>query len=603
MTSNRRPSKSISLRALLILGLGGLFLLTLTTLSAIHFYVDRTQKARMEAQMERQFLGSKLDNYLTALINEESGLRGYLVTGNKAFLEPYHLGLLKEEPAMVSYAGALPAKDLAMLSPAIESLREAARAWHDEVAEPQIAMRRQGSLGNPGAAMDTAKPYFDTIRARQADLLEQQSTLLNLRIERLWRAERQTDGAALGLLAMMTAATFALSWWILRHTAEPLRQLAEQSESGQHWVPLTGTLKVQEIQRLNRAIQTLQDRVQDRQETLHREREEVLAINAFGDLAQQLVDEEELCSALAKVLNNQVAPSRLHILIRNASENHMSIALPETPYEEQIKHPILDEPMKCRGIRTAQQVLFDDVHAPTACICPLGVPEQGSYLCIPMTATGQAIGLVNLQSDEENHWTSDRRRIAQSYVSLASSALNSIRLLAASRDRALRDSLTRLHNRRFLAEYLPKQVSQALRSKAPLCALMLDIDHFKRFNDEHGHDTGDRVLTAFADCLQSEVRESDMVVRYGGEEFMILLPDTPYEQACLKGERIRAAVADMRLRDAGLPVQMRITTSIGVACLPEHAADGDRLIHAADQALYKAKSEGRDRVVGASTMS
>jgi diguanylate cyclase (GGDEF)-like protein len=172
------------------------------------------------------------------------------------------------------------------------------------------------------------------------------------------------------------------------------------------------------------------------------------------------------------------------------------------------------------------------------------------------------------------------------------------RLFRATQDRALRDGLTRVYNRGFLAEWLPRQLRLSRRSGSSLAALMVDLDHFKRINDTLGHAAGDQVLVALARCIERQLRSSDVVVRYGGEEFSVFLPDTPIAGAFVTAERLRAAIAAMTERD-GLPAGLRITASIGLAAIGK-GDDGNQLLPRADAALYQAKRGGRNRVVAAS---
>jgi diguanylate cyclase (GGDEF)-like protein len=163
------------------------------------------------------------------------------------------------------------------------------------------------------------------------------------------------------------------------------------------------------------------------------------------------------------------------------------------------------------------------------------------------------------------------------------------------RQLSLSDGLTGLYNRAWLNEMLPKLVARAVHDGRPLSLVMIDLDHFKRFNDTHGHMAGDGALAATAGVLRNALRPSDFVVRYGGEEMMALLPDTPQDLAVMVAERLcerlRGAVvfSDMRV---ALP---HVTGSFGVACLAP-GSDGDALMAAADAALYRAKERGRNRV-------
>jgi diguanylate cyclase (GGDEF)-like protein len=163
------------------------------------------------------------------------------------------------------------------------------------------------------------------------------------------------------------------------------------------------------------------------------------------------------------------------------------------------------------------------------------------------------------------------------------------------REQAITDPLTALYNRRFLQDYLPRELARARRRGAPVAILMIDLDRFKRVNDTAGHAAGDSVLTKVGALLKRHIRTSDVACRYGGEEFLLVLPETALDGARRKAEQIRAGIE--RNRD----VLLGVTASLGVALFPDHAADPDALTRAADLALYEAKARGRNRVVVSST--
>lgn len=163
------------------------------------------------------------------------------------------------------------------------------------------------------------------------------------------------------------------------------------------------------------------------------------------------------------------------------------------------------------------------------------------------------------------------------------------------REQANRDSLTGLFNRRYLEGTLEREIARCKREGAPLAMLMLDVDHFKRVNDTYGHQAGDEVLRVFAQLLSEHARTEDIVCRYGGEEFLMVLPKMPLAIARERADRLLSLVQQTAVMFNDL--QIRITTSIGIAAAPEHAASADDLIRCTDQALYHAKETGRNRVV------
>lgn len=164
------------------------------------------------------------------------------------------------------------------------------------------------------------------------------------------------------------------------------------------------------------------------------------------------------------------------------------------------------------------------------------------------------------------------------------------------REQAIRDPLTGLFNRRYLDEMLNRELARSERQSAPISLVMLDLDHFKKINDTHGHQAGDIILRLLGDLLDDLVRAGDIVCRYGGEEFVVVMPGAPLEIATHRAEEWRLAFGLMSVQYQGATLQT--TLSAGVATYPQHARSAEQLLRAADQALYQAKQTGRNRVVG-----
>jgi len=168
-------------------------------------------------------------------------------------------------------------------------------------------------------------------------------------------------------------------------------------------------------------------------------------------------------------------------------------------------------------------------------------------------------------------------------------------LQAQLREQVMRDPLTGMYNRRYLDDALPGEISRAIREQTPLALMMMDIDHFKRVNDTHGHQTGDEVLRMLAEILRNEARRSDVACRYGGEEFVLLLPKMNLESARARAERWRHMFAEMDVTGEG--GKFRCTLSVGIAVFPDHGNSAEDLLRNGDRALYLAKALGRNRVV------
>ncbi len=162
----------------------------------------------------------------------------------------------------------------------------------------------------------------------------------------------------------------------------------------------------------------------------------------------------------------------------------------------------------------------------------------------------------------------------------------------ALREQSIRDPLTGLYNRRYMQEVLKQQLSRVTRQLHPLGIIMIDIDHFKRFNDTYGHASGDALLRKLGQLLQRRIRDEDIACRYGGEEFMLIMPDASLETAQEHAEDLRQEANRLRVQDRG-QFPEAITLSLGVAIYPQHGRTIENVLRAANSALYRAKQEGR----------
>ncbi|HXB62762.1 MAG TPA: diguanylate cyclase [Acidobacteriaceae bacterium] len=220
------------------------------------------------------------------------------------------------------------------------------------------------------------------------------------------------------------------------------------------------------------------------------------------------------------------------------------------------------------------------------------------YLCVPLIAHSEALGIlfVDCPSEGVRKAVEIRMEGLRQLVQLTAMALASLELQTKLERQSIRDGLTGLFNRHFMQIALEREVARAVRRKSLLAVFMVDIDHFKKFNDQSGHSAGDTVLKEVARVLAAAVRTEDLVCRYGGEEFTIILPDVTPEAAYEKAEALRRAVSELRtVLDNNL--QNEITISIGVASFPKDGQIPESLLKQADAALYRAKHEGRNRVV------
>jgi diguanylate cyclase (GGDEF)-like protein len=220
----------------------------------------------------------------------------------------------------------------------------------------------------------------------------------------------------------------------------------------------------------------------------------------------------------------------------------------------------------------------------------------GGYVCQPLVAQNHLMGLLYREAYGPA-FAEGADQLATMLAEQVSLALANLDLREQLRSQAIRDQLTGLYNRRFLEDALTRETGRAARSGEPVAVAILDVDHFKRVNDTYGHEAGDAVLRELGQALLKTIRKTDIVGRFGGEEFLMLLPGATVEVAQARALAVLEAVRAMEVViPNGAPLN-HITASIGVAAMPLHVARGDALVAAADAALYQAKGQGRNRVV------
>ena len=269
---------------------------------------------------------------------------------------------------------------------------------------------------------------------------------------------------------------------------------------------------------------------------------------------------------------------------------------------------LLDE---CLALQKGQPHLQEHKSNVLCCQHLISCPPAMSF-CIPIANQGETIGLFYLGAGLKNYNLSqgdillsqeqtipkDKQQLAVTVARQISMGLANLTLRETLRHQSIRDSLTGLYNRRYLEESLEREIHLARRNKKTLGVIMLDVDHFKRFNDTFGHDAGDVVLRELGFFLQNNIRRSDIACRYGGEELTVILPGASLEQITVRAEQLRLGVKALKLVYQGQSLG-NITLSLGVACFPQHGDSGKDVIQVADAALYQAKRQGRDRVVAA----
>jgi len=314
----------------------------------------------------------------------------------------------------------------------------------------------------------------------------------------------------------------------------------------------------------------------------------------FAEAMQVAENQSEGHSLLIRHLEAGTPDASITVLVRNNSGDRLepAVALPaESALAEPLEHA---KPRSCLAVRLSRPV-DQGPSSPELVTCEVCGALPGESTCQPLLVGGEVIGSVLTNSTHAA--TDDERRRTQDSVTQAAPVLANLRNLALAELRAATDALTGLPNRRAIDDHLKRLLAQAGRSLTPMSAVLLDLDHFKDINDTYGHERGDEVLAAVGAVLRTELRGGDFAGRNGGEEFIVMLPDTDRAGAMRVAEHLRAAMHGMSLPG----VKRAVTASFGVAAFPEDALDGETLLRLADRALYAAKQHGRDRVEATSS--
>ena len=258
----------------------------------------------------------------------------------------------------------------------------------------------------------------------------------------------------------------------------------------------------------------------------------------------------------------------------------------------------------CWALRSGRMHCVDEPSSAVLCT-HLSAWSAVAHLCVPMTAQGDILGILHVHSNPVSPavtkegirpLSASKRQLATAVAEQVGLALANLKLRETLRLLSVRDPLTGLFNRRFMQESLERELRRAARSSRPLGGILLDIDHFKQFNDSYGHEAGDIVLRELGGFLQSQIRGEDIACRVGGEEFLLILPDTSLDVTRQRAEKLREASKRVSIQYGGRPLGV-ITLSMGVVVFPVHGSTCDVILRSADEALYQAKAQGRDRVV------
>lgn len=551
------------------------------------------------------------DDLLSGLRDAESGQRGFVLTHNPLFAKSFVQQISAAERAAVQL------EKLTVDNPIQHTRAKELKglvADRIEIMRQNVQLAQSGNFEQASAKITDGRgrDVMTTLTLRSQNFLEQEHALQQERIE---TAERRLSGVkTLALIGgpIIACLVLFLSWTIYRGIQQPIELLHQTMKSlgdGDKRARITARMGTSEFEALGQGYNAMADRLDTaiaqqgsseqqlqvaNEELLHntqtlRDRGEVIEL--LGGMAHrmQAARTDDELAQVVRIFVPRVLPNIPGVLY--AHNNSRNLLKPITSWGNLDTPAEGFAPEECWALRRGQAHYLDEPNSDI--ICGHLADAHQVYHCEPLLASGEIIGTLYLQGKIDNE---NRFRLNVLAENIASALVNH-RLQRDLREQTIRDPLTGLFNRRYMEEALAVEIARSKRTEMPLSVAMCDVDHFKRFNDDFGHDAGDAVLKAVAAELGNYFRDGDIVCRFGGEEFTIVAPGASAEALAERIEKVRQAITEINLRQGGRTLGST-SMSFGIATWERHMdREGAALIRAADTALYRAKSEGRNRAV------
>ncbi len=557
--SYRLPAFALAL--LLLAGTGAASIAGVGNLRASNALIEHTYQVLNRIEVVDQLVRS----------SEASG-RAYRLTGHPDFRRQYLLVVPEVERELAALRALT--EDNPVQAPRAQALATLVRT---HMAELQRLHDIQEMFDMEAARAATDAPrslaQWRRIESVSAQMRDEENRLL---AEREVRVRRAAAGLTV-LVVLGTLLSSALMIWLMWSVTRENRRaqgLEREARDAFHEMALS----------MARADRLSQQR--------HR-------LSRYSGLLQSCETRDEIMQLTATTLTGLIPGVSGQCYLLRASQNfYETIA---TFGDAAISSADLLLPNQCWALRRGQPHHLPAGSDGMRCdhLDPGAPLDTVSSLCLPLAAQGTAIGLLHISVPAAQVSDEDDLDIVGQIAEQLGLAIVNLQLRETLRTQSLRDPLTGLFNRRYLEENLARELQRCERRRLPLSVLMLDVDHFKRFNDTHGHAAGDALLAQVGRLIQAKVRSEDIACRYGGEEFTVVMPELDARGACERADQIRAAIevaTVLHLRQTLGPV----TVSIGIATYPGDGMTPEVLQQLADATLYRAKAEGRNRVLHAS---
>ncbi|MDI1309477.1 MAG: diguanylate cyclase [Methylotenera sp.] len=510
----------------------------------------------------------KATNLLLAVVDAETGMHGYVLTNNQKFLEPYYAALAKldsqrDELNILTANRPNSKKSFILLAnridTSLEQIKKIITISEDSNSKLAIVMIRSGE----------GKTRMDLVRASVADLIKIENQQLQL------EAKYESKVNLYSLLSLIFLTIFDMVMFAIafRQLFKSLKTAKEIEQELNHLHRLS--LKHSAQLKARNKIKDIQARLTDQLHSVLTPQEAYVAIERF-------------CTYLFPDNSGT-------LFIRSNSKDYFQMMAQwgNSTYEDNGFNP-----EDCWASRSNNTHIYIAETETIACNHLSNLSQKATAsTCIPISSSDEMIGILTLYSQppHEGGLDEDTLEVANEVASQISLAIANLRLRENLKKSSIIDVLTGLYNRRYLDETFIREINRSQRLKESIGIIMLDIDHFKSFNDNYGHEAGDHVLHEVGVILNQACRANDLACRYGGEEFVIVLLNADLNTTVGRATVIQDQVKKKQFMYGGQPLPT-VTVSMGISMFPSHGNKPDQLIRCADEALYKAKHNGRDRV-------
>ena len=538
-------------------------ILVMSTVAALPMFVNHQvttvmSKLRSASNVERLEL-----TLLELLLNAETAQRGFIITGDERFLEPYHSAVNAIPPTQEELRREMRSPQEIARAAAIEQLT----VTKMQGITHTITLRREQGFDAAAAFIvpGTGQAQMDQLRK----LIGKELTTYAQRRAELGDQLLATSNSAANASLVATLTNILFLGGVLAAASRVLRQRNAAERKAKEAADQASLIN---------------ERMSAQNTMLFRSAELMHSL----ELAETV---DESAGVIAGYLPRLLPDLSGSLYLYNNSRDVLERKAGWGAFEDE---PEFIEALDCWALRRGSPHQFGGAHALACRHAGKAAQADVARLCLPLVTQGEVIGCLTMTGPGLVDGADDQRAWIGQLAEQLGLALSNVRLRVSLRQQSIIDPLTQLYNRRYLDEVLKREIGRSERSGAPLSVLVLDLDHFKRINDSFGHEAGDAVLRTVALTLRENIRSCDVACRMGGEEMVVLLPECGIEHAMKRADAVRLAIAACEVLHDGQ--RIGATASIGVASYPQHGSDMRALVHAADLALYAAKHDGRNCV-------